>query len=637
MRQATAVRARWSKPPPPPPPVILTGRHARRYGRTLAAQADPGPSPLFRHRHKLVPVAWGLPVALAASALWVVRVPVVPVVITGLILGGVMVGATRHLSRFTRRWWEAAAACTALFLPLVAARGPRPWLLAFAVCWAILAGVWGRHYRIRGDEEPSPSSDEQTWARLAEHKRWEGTLGKAEPIPNGVRYPLQLDGVVTHIGNVMSEPMAVAGAWHKPITEAYIEPSRDGIASRGTLTILKQGTLQAVRKWDGAGVTPEGLAVIGRFADAADARIRLFAPMDGTRHGIIAGATGAGKTQLLELLALIDLASGIVPIVLDPQNGQSLPHLRGRVPYAAGVDECMEMLRLVAAAMMERSRVLADMVWEDEGHKVRGMPFFDSGLTGWPVIHVIGDEFPLLLTHGVHGNEAVYLAGQIAKLGRKTGVSLWPVAQVPSLAELGDQVVRSMLVGGNVVCLRTGDRVSAGMLGLPADPSELPRYFAGGEPSYGLCYVIGPDNRQAVARTDLPPSSARHATRGVAELDPVFADALARFGKLSGVSQVLTAAGINADNLADAIEWAASNAAPNGKTAADAVLAVLDRPMERGEIVNRVRAKSLEWGRAQAFSLKAISDALRKLRADGQITQDGERAPYAPAQGRGAA
>jgi hypothetical protein len=62
----------------------------------------------------------------------------------------------------------------------------------------------------------------------------------------------------------------------------------------------------------------------------------------------------------------------------------------------------------------------------------------------------------------------------IGKLGRKTGTAMWLVTQVPSLEELGSQVLRSMLRGGSIICLCTADRVSAGMLGLPADPHDIP-------------------------------------------------------------------------------------------------------------------------------------------------------------------
>ena len=70
-----------------------------------------------------------------------------------------------------------------------------------------------------------------------------------------MRYPLQADGIKTNIGDILSQPLSIAAAWHKPITEAYAEGAPDGVASRGHLTLLKRGTLEAVREWDGHGVT----------------------------------------------------------------------------------------------------------------------------------------------------------------------------------------------------------------------------------------------------------------------------------------------------------------------------------------------------------------------------------------------
>ena len=326
----------------------------------------------------------------------------------------------------------------------------------------------------------------------------------------------------------------IAGAYDKPSTEAVVEPYPDGRQSRGYLTLLESDTLARTREWDGQGADPQtGIAVLARYMDGADARIRFWAPRDGARHGLFAGATGSGKTYTLDLLVRVAVASGlVVPIILDPQEGQSLPQWRGHVRYASGVDECMTMLRGIRKGMFGRSRDLASRTWADEdGHQMQGMDFFDPHLTGLRLVLVIGDEFPLLLTgtgriEAKRAEEAVSIAEDIAKLGRKTGVSLWPAAQVPSLGELVSRALRSMLVGGNVVCLRTGERADAGMIGLDADPSNLPRYFPNGEPTSGLGYVVGPDLRQAPARMDIVPSQVRRVIPAVPDLDPAFAAAL---------------------------------------------------------------------------------------------------------------
>ena len=69
-------------------------------------------------------------------------------------------------------------------------------------------------------------------------------------------------------------------AWDKPQTEAYAEPAPTGGESRGYLTILGAGTLGGIQEWDGRGFGEDGTARIGRFADGADARIRILVPRD---------------------------------------------------------------------------------------------------------------------------------------------------------------------------------------------------------------------------------------------------------------------------------------------------------------------------------------------------------------------
>lgn len=589
----------------------------------------------YRFRYQLVPFAWlagmlalGLG-AHAAHGPWQGTV-------LGLIAAGLILILTRHTKGFARKAGQAVAALTALWVPALSLVGPvKPLLPLLLACWVCVLIPWVRHYRIRHEQPEAPvvvkTTDYEVWAKLSAKRKWTGLLGMPEEIPGGVRYPIVLDGAETDIGEVLSQPRKIAAAWGKSITEAYAEPSGDGVESKGSLTLLRRGTLEKVREWDGSGVDPEtGLAVIGRFADSAPARIRFFVRRDGIRHGLIAGTTGAGKTYLLDLIIRIALTSGfILPVVLDPQEGQSLPQWRKHLPYAAGVDECMNMLYGLQAGMLDRSRYLSSLVWNDEGHETEGMDFYDYQLTGLKQVLVIGDEYPVLLTDRKHGPDAIRITADLGKRGRKTGVSLWPVAQVPSLAELGDQVVRSMLAGGNIVCLRTGDRVSAGMLGLDVDPSSLPRYFPDGSPTSGLGYVVGPDNRQAVARNDLVPAAARRNIPAIPALDARFSAALERALGMGGVQMPLS----SASPLSAVPPPEEDETAPGGRTAADAILAVLDEadgPLERGDIILRTKPLvTTGWGRAKPFSVKAQGNALAKLTQDRKI-QKTEHGTYAP-------
>ena len=339
-------------------PVQLSGRQAREFAREYArvTRTDPATanstlakSGSWRFRRHLVPFAW-LAVTLAAAViLRITPRPVPYAAATAFAAGALLVWATRHLSSFARHAAELAALVTLAWLPVLAAAGfGAPVPAALAVTWALFALPWVRHYAWRPatpgqQDKPDTRSDAAIWERLAKRRKWSGELGPREEIPGGRKYPILLDGAETHIGQVMSEPRALAAAWDKPQTEAYAEPAPTGVESRGYLTILNAGTLGGIQEWDGkTGFGEHGIARIGRFADGAPARIRCWVPRDGTRHGLAAGATRSGKSALLDLLIWLALTSPVpvVPVILDPQNGQSLPQYRDKLLYAAGVEEC---------------------------------------------------------------------------------------------------------------------------------------------------------------------------------------------------------------------------------------------------------------------------------------------------------
>ena len=183
---------------------------------------------------------------------------------------------------------------------------------------------------------------------------------------------------------------------------------------------------------------------------------------------------------------------------------------------------------------------------------------------------------------------------------------MWVVAQVPSLSELGDQALRSMLVGGNVVCLRTGDKVSAGMVGLEADPSALPKYFPDGEATGGLGYVVSVDNRQAPFRSDMVPRRMRRQPVEVPQLEPEFLEVMDR--AMRGALKLPDAPPAEPDPADDS---------PEGRRCADAVWQVLadsGQPMERGEIIRWVsELATTGWGREKPFSIRSVTNALTAL------------------------
>jgi hypothetical protein len=603
----------------------LAGPAVPKPGSSAAARSG-----AFRFRRHLVVFEWiALLLGLGLLLHWRHAAPAAAAL--GFTAAIAIVLGCRHLSHFARTASLFAAALTALWLPLIALWGGPPAAMAL-ISWCFVAVKWVKHYRWREEVSPQKVPDDyETWNLLSAERKWNGHLGALEALPGGGRrYPIQLDGIKTTIGNVLSASENVAGAWHKPMTEAYAERDPAGITSRGYLTILGTDTLMKVRHWNGAGIDPAtGMAVIGRYADGSPAHMKFITPRYGTRHALISGTTGSGKSQLLDLIIFIALMSGFVPIVLDPQEGQSLPFWRDRVLYAAGVDECLAMQTGLHAGSLARSRYLSSVRWDDDGIPMRGMPFYDRDLTGLPPVLTIFDEAHMMLADpGKLGQKAVSLTEQQARLDRKTGKATVLATHIPSLADLGgSQALRDMLRGGGVSSLRTANRVASGMLGLEKDPSEIPMFFPDGTETAGLGYTAGPDNRpDAPMRTDLVPKAMRLKVPPVPQLDGRFREAMdTAMGKLR-IASVPSPASLG-PSLA-AVPDVAGDDGPEGRTCSDAILAVLDGEMTRGQIVLAVSAYARsQWDR-RPFSVKAVQNALSAMTADGRLAQPEERGPY---------
>jgi len=279
-----------------------------------------------------------------------------------------------------------------------------------------------------------------------------------------------------------------------------IERWPDQREDRAKITVFRKYLLQENLPYPGPVIDVEtGCATVGRCATGTPARLRLWLPKSGAWHEIVCGASGTGKSRYIDeaLIAERHCLDGngehlVVSWICDPQEGQSLPDWQDKVDqYARNAAESLALLERAYAEMLARNKHLANVEWIDRnGNKRHGLSFFEPSAE-LPLLSLTIEEAPNLLINP----RFKWLVEQILKMGRKCGLRLRLVTQVPSIAELGNSfTIRPLLADMSVVCLRTREAITAGAFpDLPGDPRQLPKQFPDGSETFGLGYIGGAD------------------------------------------------------------------------------------------------------------------------------------------------
>jgi DNA-binding transcriptional ArsR family regulator len=288
--------------------------------------------------------------------------------------------------------------------------------------------------------------------------------------------------------------------------------------------------------------------------------------------------------------------------------------------FAGTIPEIRRMLLATERIMNGRKRRRSRERWTDAQRRERiGRGAF-TPTAAEPLLVVVIEESPDVLADEVCRR----IAARLGKKGRKHGIVLIVVTQVPSLAELGgDLTIRSMLSSTNIVMFRTSDRLSKqmGMPGdLPVDPAALPAAWPDGSGTAGLGYLAAAGGRISPMRAQYVEDPFHWATveGDVAELEQTAIEdagavyATWRERRAAGLDERDDPAPTSKDDAARPRNLDSGRLAGRQGTTREAILAHLKYG---GEIHSGPLARDLD------VPLPTVSSALRRLEHDGHAIQ----------------
>jgi hypothetical protein len=529
--------------------------------------------------------------------------------------------------------WLAGPVCAVLLLYAAAVIGTRPPLVAVLAVGAFaVAELW---WSLHQPDRPEPlAAVERTPVRTDYDDRsaiWDervGSVGGALPASQLLGITAEAAGWSASIAlppgqlttaQALAATDRIASAYSVSADSIVVEPALSAEQNRARLLVLTHNPLRDIQPFARPRLDrSSGRLPIGTHADGTTAWWRLWVPGSGVCHGLIAGTTGSGKSGLVNLLCTEIRHSGLAVLWLaDPEQGESVPDWQDAADWFAGtIPEIRRMLQSAERIMNGRKSRRARQTWTDElGRARKGRGHFDP-TPDEPQLNVIIDESPDVLADP----ECRRIVALIGKKGRKLGVSVTVIAQVPSLAELGgDLTIRSMLSSTNIVMFRTSDKLSKQM-GLPQDlpvnPANLPEAWPDGRSTAGLGYVAAAGGRLSPLRAHYVRDPYYWATTpaAVARLEPTAVQdagrpyATWRDRRASGNDQFDDPALFSVPTAADDT----APPAPERDPARSAVLAALD---QRDRIHTGVLAAELD------LPLATASQVLRRLERQGLAHQ----------------
>jgi hypothetical protein len=426
--------------------------------------------------------------------------------------------------RRRRRYLLLLIAAGDLWLAMAAAWGPGGWNAVVLVGggFAAAAPTWRRHHiptvppavEPAPAPDPEPETDAPAWEDLIPAVWAETIAAQGRALPNsrlteqaaartGTTWTIRLDPGKQSTQSAIDASPLIASGLGLPLDQVSVDKDVRG-ADRATLLITDadRNPLRQVHPYPGvrhAYDPTTGRVRIGVYPDLAHTTVGVYKPGFGALGGTAVGASGAGKSRVLELFGISLQYNDVLVWVGDPQGGSSLPGLLSCCDWPATDPDEIE-LQLEAATDLVSIRTKINGLYPRSTHPL------ESG----PLVILIIDECHKVLTQG---SRAAKLAEGLAREERKGGLGLWLATQYPGVESYGGlPALRANLAAFNTIALRTGSN-SGGMLpSLQVDPSTLP-------PVPGIGYIGGDDSRIAPFRGHYEPDDVVAALAAAAPRD----------------------------------------------------------------------------------------------------------------------
>lgn len=333
--------------------------------------------------------------------------------------------------------------------------------------------------------------------------------------------------ICSHPGDYVADAFvgargAVASAFRMKATMITVIPDADD-ETRALVLAQRTSPIGDVVRWSGPDSVDavRGVAEMARYVDGAPVLYELYRPGWGSPHDFLCGTTGAGKSEALSMLLLIDrwahrvdadgTKRGIVAdLLIDPQQGQSYEPFMDDLaaPVATSLDEAMLMVSAFKAEMLRRNAYLSKKGWrdprtgivhrpewtDDRGRRRFGRKWWNPLVDG-PILVLNIDEAHEYLAD----RDFASLVTSGARMYRKCGMRVRVATHTPLLTDLGGSMaLRDMLTGGFVWVGRTANSLSGPTAfngRMPVDPRTI-------ESVPGTAFILtGPAPKAMKART----------------------------------------------------------------------------------------------------------------------------------------